>query len=495
MFSTRYGQSLSLLTDLYQLTMAYGYWKSGNAHKEAVFHLSFRHNPFQGGFASFCGLAHLIDFLQYFRFDESDIAFLATLKAANDSELFSREFLNYLKELKFSCDIDCVPEGAVVFAHEPLVRVRGPIIQCQILETILLNIIGFQTLIATKASRLRLAAGNKRLMEFGLRRAQGADGALSASWACYVGGVDSTSNVLAGKLYGIPVVGTMAHSWVMSFDSELEAFQTYATALPNNCIFLVDTYDTLQGVRHAVEIGHRLKQNGNKLLGVRLDSGDLAYLSVEARKILDAGGFEDTFIVASNDLDEHIISSLNDQGASIDVWAVGTKLITAGGQPALGSVYKLGAVKDEGGKWLYKIKLSEQSAKITTPGIQQVRRYINSAGGFVGDMIFDESSIKDGVGVFIVDPVDFTRRKKMSPAAAYVDMLVPIFRAGALVYEMPQAKSVREYAQKQRELLHPSIKRLLNPHQYPVGLESTLHNLKTELILQARALKDAEREI
>ncbi len=489
MFSTRYGQSLSLLTDLYQLTMAYGYWKSGNADKEAVFHLSFRHNPFQGGYALFCGLTHTIDFLQNLRFDESDLTFLGTLKAADGTDLFSREFLDYLSRMKFACDIDCMPEGSIVFAHEPIVRVKGPIIQCQILETILLNIICFQTLIATKASRVRQAAGDKRLMEFGLRRAQGADGALSASWACYVGGVDSTSNVLAGKLYGIPVVGTLAHSWVMSFDSELESFRTYAAAMPNNCIFLVDTYDTLQGVRHAVEVGQWLKQNGHKLLGVRLDSGDLAYLSVEARKILDENGFADAFIVASNDLDEHIISSLNDQGACIDVWAVGTKLITASDQPALGGVYKLGAVRSMAQQWQHKIKLSEQVAKITTPGVQQVRRYLDSAGKFVGDMIFDESSIKEGT-VVIVDPVDFTRRKKMSPAAAFVDMLVPIFRAGALVYELPDVKTIREYAQKQRSLLHPSIKRLLNPHQYPVGLESGLHNLKTELILQARAQKE-----
>jgi len=481
------GQSLSLLTDFYQLTMAQAYWKTGNANKEAVFHLSFRQNPFQGGFAIFCGLSHMIEFLERFQFDDSDISYLRSQKAADDTALFSEDFLEYLQSMKLTCDIDCLPEGSVTFAHEPVIRVIGPIIQGQILETYLLNTINFQTLIATKAARVRLAAGKKRLIEFGLRRAQGADGALSASWACYIGGVDCTSNVLAGKVYGIPVVGTLSHSWVMSFENELESFKAYASAMPNNCVLLVDTYNTLEGVHKAVEAGQWLRERGHKLLGIRLDSGDLAYLSIEARKILDANGFNDSFIVASNDLDEHVIDSLNDQGALIDVWAVGTKMVTAYDQPSLGGVYKLAAIRTKPEPWQYKIKLSEQVAKISTPGIQQIRRYLDPAGNFIGDMIYDENSVPAEAVLTLVDPTDFTRRRKMPTTSKYLDMLVPVFRSGSLVYDRPEVQSIREYASNQLSLLHPSIKRLLNPHEYPVGLESTLHNLKTELILAARA--------
>ena len=486
MFSSRRSQSSILLTDFYQLTMAYAHWKNGNEKQEAVFHLSFRKNPFQSGFAIFCGLTHLIDFIEHFKFEESDLDYLRTLKNNSGSLIFSEEFLDFLRNMAFNCDIDCMAEGSVTFAHEPILRVRGPIIQCQILETVLLNIASFQTLIATKAARVKLAAGSKKVMEFGLRRAQGSDGALSASWAAYIGGVDSTSNVLAGKIYGIPVVGTLAHSWIMSFDNELESFIAFAEALPENCVFLVDTYNTLEGVHKAVEAGRWLAKHGYKLQGIRLDSGDLAYLSIEARKILDEGGFKDAYIVASNDLDEHIIDSLNDQGAMIDVWAVGTRLITAYDQPALGGVYKLSAVRKENGPWTYKIKLSEQAIKITTPGVQQVRRYLDGSGNFVGDMIFDEESLAEGA-VQIVDPVDFTRRKKMKANSAHIDMLLPVYRAGKLVYELPGVPEMRRYAADQLSKLHPSIRRLLNPHQYPVGLESGLHNQKTDLIMRARA--------
>lgn len=486
MFKSQSGQYSILLTDFYQLTMAYAHWKNGNESQEAVFHLSFRKNPFQSGFAIFCGLTHLIDFLENFKFEKSDIEYLRTLKTSNGNVLFPEPFLAFLRDMKFSCDIDCMAEGSVTFAHEPILRVRGPIIQGQLIETILLNIASFQTLIATKAARVKLAAGAKRVMEFGLRRAQGFDGALSASWAAYIGGVDSTSNVLAGKVYGIPVVGTLAHSWIMSYDNELESFLAFASALPENCVFLVDTYNTLEGVKKAVEAGRWLEQNGYKLQGIRLDSGDLAYLSIEARKILDENGFKDTYIVASNDLDEHIIDSLNDQGARIDVWAVGTRLITAYDQPALGGVYKLSAVRKQPGPWLYKIKLSEQAIKITTPGVQQVRRYLDGSGNFVGDMIFDEEEIREGA-VQIVDPVDFTRRKKMAANSRHLDMLLPIYRSGSLVYELPDVPEMRRYASDQVSRLHPSIRRLLNPHQYPVGLESGLHKRKTELIMRARA--------
>lgn len=493
-FKTLYRDSLSLLTDLYQLTMAYSYWKSGTSDKEAVFNLSFRTNPFKGGFAIACGLSYLLDYLDQLRFDDSDIEYLATLKGPDKAPLFENDFLKFLRELRFDCDIDAVPEGTVVFAHEPLVRVKGKIIPCQILETILLNIVNFQTLIATKAARVRLAAGEKAILEFGLRRAQGADGALSASWAAYVGGCDATSNVLAGKLYGIPVRGTHAHSWVMSFDDELTSFRAYAKAMPNNCVFLVDTYDTLEGVRHAIEVGHWLRENGHDLLGVRLDSGDLAYLSIEARKILDQAGFSNTQILATNDLDEHIIQSLNDQGAKIEVWGLGTKLITAYDQPALGAVYKLAAVKVPEGDWQYKVKLSEQAVKISSPGIQQIRRFYSTHLDeelYIGDMIYDQESPPSSSWV-IVDPIDFTRRKVIPQNTQYTDLLVPVVRNGDIVYKSPTSADIKAYSKGQLARFHPGIKRLLNPHQYPVGLEHSLHQLKTELILEARKVREKE---
>ena len=319
----------ALLTDLYQLTMACGYWKSGRAEREAVFHLFFRHSPFQCGFTLTAGLAPTIEFLQSFRFTKDDLAFLSTLRGNDDQPLFDRGFLDYLETLRFSCDVDAIPEGTAVFPQEPLLRIQGPILQCQLFETALLNPINFQWLIATKAARVCLAARGEPVLEFGLRRAQGVDGALAASRAAYIGGCAATSNVLAAKLYGIPVRGTHAHSWVMSFDDEREAFRAYAEAMPNNCVFLVDTYNTLEGVRRAVEVGRLLRERGHEMVGIRLDSGDLAWLSVEARKILDAAGFPNAVIVASNDLDEHIIASLKEQGAMINVWGVGTKLVTA----------------------------------------------------------------------------------------------------------------------------------------------------------------------
>ena len=492
-----YRDSLSLLTDLYELTMAYSYWKSGTADKEAVFNLTFRSNPFKGGFAISCGLSHLIQYIQNARFSAIDVEYLSKLKGNDNKPLFESAFLDYLLALRFDCDIDAVPEGSVVFAHEPIVRVKGPIIPCQILETALLNIVNFQTLVATKAARLRLAAGNKALLEFGLRRAQGADGGISATFASYIGGCDGSSNVLAGKLYDIPVKGTHAHSWVMSFDDELESFKAYAQAMPNNSIFLVDTYDSLDGVRNAIEAGKWLKSTGHKLQGIRLDSGDFAYLSIEARKMLDQAGFSDALIFASNDLDEHIIQSLNDQGAKVDVWAVGTKLVTAYDQPSLGGVYKLTAVRHPGEKWQYKVKLSEQSVKISNPGLQQIRRYYTESEEgqlFIGDMIYDEAGNMPEKSV-IVDPIDFTRRKVVPPETKYIDLLQPIFRQGKLVYEPPTATEIRDYSKEQLKKLHPGIKRLLNPHQYPVGLEQSLHQLKTDLIMVARNERDRNAKL
>jgi nicotinate phosphoribosyltransferase len=357
-------------------------------------------------------------------------------------------------------------------------------LQAQLVETALLNLVNFQSLIATKAARVCIAAQGDPVIEFGLRRAQGIDGALTASRAAYIGGCAGTSNVLAGKVFGIPVKGTHAHSWVMSFENEMEAFSAYADALPNNCIFLVDTYDSLAGVRRAVEVGKRLRKRGHKLAGIRLDSGDLAYLSIEARKILDAAGFKNAVIVASNDLNEHLIASLKQQGATINMWGVGTMLVTAYDQPTLGGVYKLSAIRKSDGTWDHKIKLSEQVAKATNPGVLQVRRF-RKASEFIGDAIYDETRPLPR-RIIIVDPTDVTRRKHFPQDAKHEDLLVPVLRRGKLVYDLPSLDSIRKRAQRQLAMLHAGIKRFDNPHQYPAGLELTLHKFKTELILRAK---------
>lgn len=480
-----YSAPLTLLTDLYQLTMAYGYWKTGHREREAVFHLHFRKQPFQGGYAIACGLAAAADWLASLRFTPDDVAYLATLTGNDGAPLFDRGFLDYLGAMRFSLDIDAIPEGTAVFAHEPLVRVKGPLLQCQLVETALLTLVNFQTLIATKAARVCAAAKGDAVLEFGLRRAQGIDGALSASRAAYVGGCASTSNVLAGRLFDIPVRGTHAHSWVMSFGDELESFRAYADAMPNNCVFLVDTYDTLEGVRHAVTVGRELRARGHELMGVRLDSGDLAYLSIEARKILDEGGFPKAHVFASNDLDEHIIDSLKAQGATIGVWGVGTKLSTAYDQPALGGVYKLGAVRDPGEAWQYRVKLSEQAIKISTPGVQQVRRFTHE-GLFVADMIYDSAGAEPSRT--IVDPLDMTRQRTLDAATAHEDLLVPVFRDGVRVGELPTAREARARAAAQVASLHSGIRRFDHPHQYPVGLERGLYDLRTKLVMEARGL-------
>jgi nicotinate phosphoribosyltransferase len=474
----------ALLTDLYELTMAYGYWKSGTADKEAAFHLFFRKNPFNSGFTLACGLAEAVSFLRQLRFEQSDLEYLGTLKGRDRRPLFAPPFLDYLRGFEFRCDVDAVPEGTAVFPQEPLVRVQGPILQAQLIETALLYIINFQSLIATKAARICQAAKGDPVIEFGLRRAQGADGGVVATRAAFIGGCAGTSNVLAGKVLGIPVLGTHAHSWVMAFGSELEAFKVYAEAMPNNCILLVDTYNSLEGVRHAVEIGKRLRSQGHELGGIRLDSGDLAYLSIEARRILDEASFPKAVIVGSNDLDEQLISSLKAQGARIDVWGVGTKLVTAYDQPALGGVYKLSAIRERGGQWEHKVKLSEQAAKLTNPGLLQVRRF-RSETEFIGDAIYDISLPKPE-SFTIVDPLDLTRRKHFSPDQRAEDLLVPIFRDGKAIYELPTLEEIRARVAKQLSMLNPGTKRFAYPHQYPVGLELGLHELKTRLVLQAR---------
>ncbi len=478
--------SLSLLTDLYQLTMAYGYWKQGKADQHAVFHLFFRSNPFKGGYVIAAGLEPVLDFLRSFRFTPDDMAFLAKITGNDGQALFEPEFLMYLEQLELTLDIDAIPEGTVVFPHEPLLRVRGPILQCQLLETALLNIINFQSLIATKASRIVMAAQGDPVLEFGLRRAQGIDGALSASRAAFIGGCAATSNVLAGKKFGIPVKGTHAHSWVMSFETELDAFFAYADAMPNNCVFLVDTYDTLEGVRHAIVAGRRLRESGHRMVGIRLDSGDLAWLSIEARKLLDDAGFHDAAIVASNDLDERLIASLKQQGAAISVWGVGTKLVTAYDQPALGGVYKLGAIQEVDGAWSPKIKRSEQLIKTSTPGIQQVRRYFDGSGRANADMIYNELQPLSET-CLIIDPIDPAHRREMSGSDTFEDLLRPMMRGGRLIAELPTITDIRSKTLEQVQQFHVSILRFDNPHKYPVGLEQQLHELKSRLVLEARS--------
>ena len=479
-----YRLPLALVTDLYQLTMAQAYRSSGKAETEAVFHLFFRRNPFGGGFAVACGLSRVLDLLADFRFGEADLAYLAQQKGNDDRPLFEPSFLHELSGLRLVCDVDAVPEGTVVFPYEPLVRVRGPLLQAQLVETALLNFVNFETLIATKAARVVLAARGDEVIEFGLRRAQGIDGGLSASRAAFVGGASATSNVFAGRLLGLPVRGTHAHSWVMAWDGEQESFETWARAQPNNCVFLVDTYDTLEGVRRAAAVALRMRERGHRAIGIRLDSGDLAYLSIEARKILDGAGLAEMKIVASNDLDEHLIASLKEQGARIDTWGVGTRLVTGGDQAALGGVYKLGAVREPGAAWRHKVKVSEQAAKTSNPGVQQVRRY-SGPGGFVADVIYDEEA---GLGdtPVVVDPLDPTRRKHIAAGTPFEDLLVPVVRAGRVVYEVPPLAAAQARARDQVGRLHPGIRRFVNPHQYPVGLALELHDLKTRLVLEAR---------
>ncbi len=545
--------SLSLLNDLYQLTMAYGYWKHGLHGTRAAFHLSFRALPFHGGFAIACGLGTAREWLQEFGFTEGDCQYLSTLEGADGNPLFEPGFLQYLRELRLELDIDAIEEGEVVFAHEPLLRVEGPILHCQLVETALLSILNFQTLIATKAARVCLAARGEAVLEFGARRAQGLDGALSASRAAYIGGVGATSNVLAGKVWGIPVRGTHAHSWVMLFPDELSAFEAYAQALPNNCTFLVDTYDTLEGVRHAIEVGRELRRAGHELSGIRLDSGDLAYLSMEARRLLDEAGFEQANVVASNDLDEGTIESLKGQGARVNVWGVGTNLVTGGSQSALGGVFKLSAIERDGA-WQPRLKLSEQTAKVSLPGRLQVRRFFRApassaefkaagegnnvaaisgepnrvaqprvplvpeASGSVGavsmgvvnvaDAIFDVDAGLRGEPIVIVHPGDPLRRRTVEAGLAWRDLLRPWFRDGQpleplepsraseseLSHAEPgqserrqgEVRQARARAARSLGELHPAIKRALNPHEFPAGLEESLHENRARLILEAR---------
>lgn len=477
----RFSTYTPLLTDFYQLTMAYGYWRLNQHEDRAVFHLLFRKNPFQSNYALACGLGAVVDFLQNFQFQEDDLAYLAALSTASGKKLFPQEFLDYLKQMKFSCDIDAVPEGTIVFPNAPLLRIEGPLLQCQLLETPLLNFINFQTLIATKTTRVCRAADKDAVIEFGMRRAQGPDGAVSASRAAYIGGAAATSNTLAGKIYDIPVRGTHAHSWVSAFDDELSAFTAYADVLPHNCVLLVDTYNTIAGVKNAIRIGHKLRAMGDDLIGIRLDSGDLAELSIAARQLLDDAGFTETTILASNSLDEYSIQKLKQQGAKINSWGVGTNLTTAYDQPALDGVYKLSALQNKDGEWLYKLKLSEQEIKVSNPGRHQVRRFFYNKA-YVLDVIYDLT-----LGIAAQpEAVLFNSEntlKKLDNVDGYVDLLTPVFRNGIYVANERSIHEIRESAITAMEIFQQTVANKI----YPVALEKKLHALKLELMQKYRS--------
>lgn len=470
-----YQHNLTLLTDLYQLTMAYGYWKNRYYHHDAVFHLFFRKNPFKGDFAIAAGLENVIDYLQNLKFSIEDIRYLQALRGADNQPLFEEAFLNYLQRMAFTCDVAAVPEGTIVFPHQPLLRIKGNLIQAQLIETALLTLVNFPILIATKAARIVNAAKGDTVLEFGLRRAQGIDGGITASRAAYIGGCHATSNVLAGKLFGIPVKGTHAHSWVMCFENEPQAFMAYAKAMPNNCVFLVDTYDTIEGVKQAIEVGKWLKREGHEMLGIRLDSGDLADLSINARQLLDAAGFKAAQIVASNNLDEYRIATLKRKGAKIAVWGVGTRLATAYEQPALGGVYKLAAIRENlHSTWTYKIKLSEQAIKVSNPGILQVARYVKNQLP-VGDVIYDEEKFGNSGLLHCFDGqiVDF------KPTDEHKSLLVPIFQQGQLIYKKPTIHEIRQHTLSQLALFEQ-----IDTQNYPVGLEKKLYQAKRKMIGQ-----------
>ena len=478
----------ALLTDLYQITMAQGYWGTSQQEEEACFHMYFRDYPFKGGYAVTCGMAQLADLVDSFAFSAEDVDYLRSLQAPGGGPLLDERFLEYLRDFRLTCDIDAVHEGTIVFPHEPIIRVTGPIMQCQLLETALLNCVNFQTLIATKAARVCRAAKGAPVAEFGLRRAQGLGG-IWASRAAIVGGCSSTSNVLAGKTFGVPVSGTHAHSWVMSFSDELTAFRAYAQAFPKNCVLLVDSYDVEQGLRNAITVGLEMRERGERLAGVRIDSGDLAWLAKMARRMLDEAGLDDCGIVLSNDLDEYTIKSILDEGAQVTSWGVGTKLATAFDQPTLGGVYKLSAVRPAGAQeWESRLKISESAAKLTMPGVLDVRRYYHDDGRIAGDMVHDVTKDVQPRET-IVDPLDEMRQKRLA-GKRFETLLAPLARGGKTVLapEHRDALAARERTRAGLAALDESQLRMLNPHTYPVGLEYGLFERRRGLIAQLRGL-------
>jgi nicotinate phosphoribosyltransferase len=481
-------RNLTLLTDFYELTMMQAYHHAEIAtgrKQEAVFDMFYRENPCGNGYAVVAGLAQVVNYINELEFNDDDISYLRS------TGVFGEEFLSYLKKFKFTGSINAVPEGTVVFPGEPLVQVIAPLVEAQLIESAVLNIINHQSLIATKAARVCWAAKGDRVLEFGLRRAQGPDAGLFGARAAMIGGCFGTSNVLAGQLFDIPISGTHAHSWIMSFDSELEAFRYYANLYPNACILLVDTYDTLKsGVPNAIKVFSEMREKGIKLVkyGIRLDSGDLAYLSKQARKMLDEAGFGDAGISASNDLDEYIITELKTQGAEISLWGVGTHLITSKENPAFGGVFKLVALCS-GGEWQNKMKLSEDPIKITNPGIKKIFRIYDVASGKMkADLIAlaDEEYTND-TDLTIFDPLATWKQMKLK-AGEYIvrELLRPVFEKGECVYTSLTVPEICEYAARERATLWDEHKRLVRPHLMPVDLSKKLYDLKQDMIARIR---------
>lgn len=475
-------RNLTLLTDLYQLTMMQGYFENDVNNHEVVFDLFYRNNPSGNGYAICCGLEQAIDYIKNLHFTDGDIEYLDSLN------IFSKAFLEYLRSFKFTGDIDAIPEGTVVQPNEPLMRVKAPIFEAQFIETTLLNIINHQSLIATKAARVVRAAEEDTVLEFGLRRAQGPDAGIYGARAAVIGGCHATSNVLTGQMFNVPVAGTHAHSWVMSFDHEIDAFRAYAKLFPNKCILLVDTYDTLgQGVPNAIQVFDEMKAAGISMdsYGIRLDSGDLAYLSKQARRMLDDAGHEDAVISASCDLDEYLIADLKRQGAEISLWGVGTKLITSDDCPSFGGIYKLAAERKTGGEFIPKIKISDNPEKVTNPGIKKVLRiYDKTTGKLKVDLIaLEEETIDTNQDLVVRDPKARWKKMKLKAGQYTVrELLVPIFRGGKCVYESPQVMDIRSYAKEELETLWDEYKRLINPASIPVDLSDDLYYLKERML-------------
>ena len=471
-------KNYTLDTDLYELTMVAGYKLLGKANQRACFDLYYRQNPDNGAFCVFAGLESVIRYVNNLGLYPDDLEFLGSLG------IFSPKGLEHLSRgIKFTGDIWAVPEGSVVFPNEPLIRVVGPIPEAQILETTLLALVGHQTLIATKAARLNIATRGAPVVDFGTRRAHGVHAALYGARAAYIGGCAGTSNVKAGKMFGIPVRGTHAHSWVESFDTEIEAFESFASVFPENCVLLVDTYDTLEGVRQAVKVADRMKAQGRQLMGIRIDSGDLAYYSKAAREILDDAGCHDVKILASSDLDEWIIESLRDQGARIDIWCVGTRLITSYQTPALGVVYKLMAADKGDGIMLPKIKISQNPRKVTNPGIKKIIRFYNGNDRMIGDLLTQhDEPVPSGGFVRAHHPMYDYMKKVYRPPYTAKELMVPVFINGEQVYDPPSLEKVRERAAMDIASLETEYKRFSNPHIYKVSLSDTMYRIKKELL-------------
>lgn len=474
-------RNLTLLTDLYELTMAYGFYRHKKHEEEAVFDIFFRQNKLIT-YSLAAGLQQAMDYLLNWRFSAEDMDYLRSLK------LFEEGFLRYLEKMRFTGDVYAVREGEPVFPGEPILTVKAPLIQAQFAETALLNIINHQTLIATKASKICRAAGEGAVMEFGLRRAQGPDAGIYGARAAVIGGCSSTSNVIAGQLFGIPVSGTMAHSWIMDFDSEYEAFKAYADSYPDNCLLLVDTYDTLRsGVPNAIKVFKELAAAGHRPRGIRLDSGDFAYLSKKARKMLDAAGFPDAIICASGDLDEYSMTSLMQQGAKIDLWGVGTKLITSQEMPALGGVYKLAAVVREDGTMIPKIKLSDNAAKITNPSFKNLfRLYDRESGMAIADLItMREEAVEEDRPLTIFHPLETWKRTTVKNFRAE-PLLHTIVKRGKLVYEFPELMEVQAFSKAELSKFWEEYLRLDMPELYKVDLSEKLHALKSKMLDEIR---------